>query len=442
MVDKIVIFEPNEFEIAVITYNRCEFIKEWLLYCYEEIKKRNIGLSIYDSSTDNNTEMYINDFVEKSNDNIIHYHRIDSSVTIGYKPMIPILNSKAKYIWVSGDSRYHDFNILDTKVFIYIKENIDYIILHAINNEENDGKIYTSQNELLWECFISMTCIGLSIYKTTLFDPIKYNEQFVKECDLKYRENYAFSWIGYFLESYSMKKNNAVFSIVPTLNIRPEKKVQSWFKRFYECWCENLCDLMDALSDTYCNTEKVIKDTWKYMRLDSPLYCYKARKNGDLTKDKFEKYLQNGMLQRVSKQLDRIERFALIDEEKIDECLVHEYKKEEKNFFNLCENKMNLIRKKANGKEIWIYGAGKGGKILKVCFDKYRIPVCGFIDINAENINEYMGLPVKSIDSIESNKQFIVISLFDYYPLLIEPLMRHGVKRKMMYYLIVEENEE
>ncbi len=31
--------------------------------------------------------------------------------------MFPILNTKAKYIWVSGDSRCHDFNYLDEKGF-------------------------------------------------------------------------------------------------------------------------------------------------------------------------------------------------------------------------------------------------------------------------------------------------------------------------------------
>ena len=42
--------------------------------------------------------------------------------------MFPILNTKAKYIWVSGDSRCHDFNYLDEKVFPYLKLDIDYVV--------------------------------------------------------------------------------------------------------------------------------------------------------------------------------------------------------------------------------------------------------------------------------------------------------------------------
>lgn len=433
-----IIFEPDELEIAIVTYNRCEFVEEWLKYGYEQIKIRNINLGIYDSSTNDDTEKYINEFKKEHGDNTIEYYRIDSDVNIGYKPMFPILSSKAKYVWVSGDSRCHDFHYLDKKVFPYIKKGIDYIILHAINNEENDGKKYISKDELLEECFLSMTCIGLSIYKTEIFNPLKTNAKLMKQCNLKYENNYAFSWIGYFLEVYSLKEYNAVFLVVPIIDIKREKKIQSWFKEFYKCWCENLCDLMDALSDRYSNTEKVIRDTWKYMRLDSPVYCYKARRNGDLTCDIYKRYLENGMLHRVSKQLDRIEYFAMADKKGLDKCLNNAYKQEEEDFFNICKNNINQIQKRANGKEIWIYGAGKGGRILKRCFNKYNIPVCGYIDKNADIAKKYDDLPVRLIYSVIPNEYFIVISLLDYSPFIILSLMQQGIKREDIYFLIIE----
>ncbi|HBI62765.1 MAG TPA: hypothetical protein DDY31_16425, partial [Lachnospiraceae bacterium] len=157
MTDFITTFEAGELEIALVTYNRCDFVKEWLKQCYEQIKIRNIHLSIYDSSTYDDTETYIKEFQAEKNDVGLEYHHVDSNINIGYKPMLPILNSKSKYVWVAGDSRYHDFECLDRKVFPYLKKDIDYVIFHILNNEENDGKIYTNKNELLKECFVSMT---------------------------------------------------------------------------------------------------------------------------------------------------------------------------------------------------------------------------------------------------------------------------------------------
>ena len=52
--------------------------------------------------------------------------------------------------------------------------------------------------------------------------------------------------------------------------------------------------------------------------------------------------------------------------------------------------------------ELWIYGAGKGGKILLKYLDKYNVHVSGFIDINAENIKLQENLPVKTINEIDS----------------------------------------
>ena len=195
-------FDNNEFEIAIATYNRSEFIEEWLDKCYLDITSRNIALSIYDSSTDDKTKEYIetfNDHVE----NKITYVRVDSNIEIGYKPMLPILNSKAKYVWVAGDSRYHNFKELDKKVFPYIKQGLDFILICIASNMENDGKIYKNDGEFLKECLISTTCIGLSIYKRELFDALKKDRSWMKECDRKYRHNYGFGWLGYFYEVFA-----------------------------------------------------------------------------------------------------------------------------------------------------------------------------------------------------------------------------------------------
>lgn len=437
MLNKAIRFNANELEIAVITYNRCKFIADWLKYCYEEIKLRNIKLSIYDSSTNEDTETYIENFKYVMKDHSIQYKRVDSQIEIGYKPIIALLNSTSKYTWIMADARYFDFSLLDKKVFPYIKQDIDYIILHAINNEENDGKYYIDKNELLKDCFISMTCIGLSIYKTKLFNPLKFDNQFKEKCMLKYRKNYAFAWIGFWGEVYALDNYKAVFSVIPVKGIMEDKKIRSWFKRFYGCWCEDLCDLMDGLSDTYTVTESVIKDTWKYMQPDSPYYCYQARKEGDLTWELYQKYEKKGLWKRVTEKADRIKNFALHDIDGLDKCQEEAIKEEEELFMRLCEKNIDNLKNMAKNKSIWIYGAGKGGQLLNKVFNQHNLKISGFIDTDAKKIKYCDGLVVKNIQEINADNCFVVISLFCYSAVVVLTLLKHGFNRDDFFFLCV-----
>ena len=63
-----IIFEDGELEIAMITANRCDFVVKWLELCYDQMRKRNIHFSIYDSSDNDDTERFISDFKIKWND--------------------------------------------------------------------------------------------------------------------------------------------------------------------------------------------------------------------------------------------------------------------------------------------------------------------------------------------------------------------------------------
>lgn len=434
MTNKIITFESGEFEIAITTYNRCEFIEEWLQHCYVPSKIRNISLSIWDSSTNDDTKKYIENF-NKENCADIAYHHVAPSTNIGYKPMFPILESKSKYVWVSGDSRCHNFDILDKKVFTHLKKDIDYVVLQIANNEENDGKLYEDKEEFLKECFVSMTCIGLSIYKTSIFEPLKMDPELRDNYDQKYKDNYAFGWIGYFLEIFSMRKYKALFSVIPIIDIRQTKKSASWFKRYYHCWIEDLCNLLDGVSEKYQCAETVIKETWQYLSLDMPTRCYEVRKKGDLNPETFNKFKDNGMLKRVSKHIDRLEKFAYSSSEQLDKCLEQEMELEEKEYEELCYRSLEKINRLSEGRELWIYGAGTGGKILGRCLLKHNVPVVGFLDKNAEKITICEGLPVKTVDNMNARNGFILISLFHWMPFITSSLIEFGIDKDHIFYI-------
>lgn len=303
-----VVFEDNELEIAIVTYNRCDFIKEWLRLCYEDVVKRNISLSIYDSSTDAETENFIEEYNKCHKK--IKYVKIPSDTEVGYKPMLPILESSAKYLWVSGDSRYHDFCEMDEKVFPLLRNGIDYIAFYWGNKEENFGKIFTDKSSFMQESFISVTCIGCSIYRLEIFKDLKADKAWMQDCDRKYRHNYGFGWIGYFFEAFARNGHTAALPKIEIKDIFPKQKKQAWASRFYECWVENLIDLTDKLPDFYNTKQDVPRNTWDEMRLASHVYCNRARVCGGLNPEVFEKYLNNGMLEKVTDRIRRIKFYA------------------------------------------------------------------------------------------------------------------------------------
>lgn len=138
--------------------------------------------------------------------------------------MLPILESNAKYLWMSGDSRYHDFSEMDEKVFPLIKKGIDYIAFYWEQNEENFGKVFTDKSIFLKEAFVSVTCIGCSIYKLEMFSELKADKNWMNDCDEKYRHNYGFGWIGYFFEVFARSGSKAALPKIEIKNIFPKQK--------------------------------------------------------------------------------------------------------------------------------------------------------------------------------------------------------------------------
>ena len=292
-------FDDNEFEIAVVTYNRVDFVKKWLAHCYSPAVRRNIKLSIYDSSTNDETKTLVLRF-NQSKHNKVNYYHIDENTKIGYKPMIPVLQSESTFLWVSGDSRYHDFEELDIKVFSLIKKRtVDCLIINVDNNYRTPDTIFDNRSKMIHSCFVATTCIGMSIYKTSIFDPIKKDPQKLKEMDDVFRSNYAFAWLGYFYSVYAMNDYKTALVNVKINEILAAQKKQTWASRFMGCWVEDLCQVVDQIPDLYARKGMIPKEVWKVMKLNTIPGGYKARKNGDLTRKKYKELKSNGMLLRV-----------------------------------------------------------------------------------------------------------------------------------------------
>lgn len=426
-------FEDGELEIALVTANRPRFVEEWLRRNLIYFIERNIFFSIYDSSDNDDTETLIVERYSSISTNI-HYHRIDNSVSIGYKPILPIRASECKYIWITGDSRDHKVDDLDRKLFSLIKKgDTDYIVLHIDNNDENDGKRYYDKSIFLRECFLSMTCIGLSIYRVGLFRELFADNNLVEECMKKYDKNFAFAWIGYFLEAYARYGKNAVFLCIPIFNILPGDKIQSWYKRFYRCWCSDLCSLMDGIDNYYEHTDVVIKETWIYMNIDMPINVHKTKLMCDLTPDLFEKYYANGLWNRVTDNVDIYRDFAYAEPVNIDTIRDKWIKEEKKIFMLKCKYLIERNLQDFKHSEVCIYGAGEGGRIICRILDENQIEIKCFYDNNASKIGAIRGYDVRPPSELDAN-DYVIVSFMGYRSIK-KKLIEYGVKREKILYI-------
>ena len=111
--------------------------------------------------------------------------------------------------------------------------------------------------------------------------------------------------MGYYLEALAEKEFKALAVKVPWHSLNPQKKVQHWNKKFYECWCDELCIIMDRLPSSVANKDLILQNTWKTMKLDGFDDLYLAKKAGGLKKADFSRMTSKGYLQRVTKKVSR-----------------------------------------------------------------------------------------------------------------------------------------
>ncbi len=303
-------FENGELEVVVVTYNRKDFVEEWLIKNHDELTKRNIRIRIVDSSTNDDTEKYISWFNKEYNANV-DYEHLNANVLLGYKPVKALLTATTEYTWITADSRYFDYDDMDNKVFPKIKDKIDYIVMQIVNNENNDDKIYIDKSQFIHECFISTTCLGNSIYRNEIFKEIKNNTAERAICDQLFKENYAFAWLGYFYTEFAKKAYRVAFEKVKIINIYPEKKTPSWIRKFYGCWLVDLCEIVDNIPEIYNGKESIPAEVWKDMNLYGDAYSYMARKYGDLNSKSFNYFLDKGLISRITTNCKKIKFYAL-----------------------------------------------------------------------------------------------------------------------------------
>lgn len=113
---------------------------------------------------------------------------------------------------------------------------------------------------------------------------------------------------------------------------------------------------------------------------------------------------------------------------------------EECRFEEICNEKITNIIKNTRGKNIYIYGAGKGGIIFKNICKKRGVLVNGFVDRNYDKICIIDEIPVVSVEMLNPESDYVIISLRSVELEPIQILKNKGFKKQNIYYLAAGED--
>ncbi len=111
----------------------------------------------------------------------------------------------------------------------------------------------------------------------------------------------------------------------------------------------------------------------------------------------------------------------------------------EEKFKIICKNKISKFKPQIKNRKVYIWGAGKGGKIAESVMKEYGITITGFIDQRADKISEYLGYRVEPISLMNPKKDYIVVSLMSFRNEILETLESMGYTYTDCFYLY--ENE-
>lgn len=109
-------------------------------------------------------------------------------------------------------------------------------------------------------------------------------------------------------------------------------------------------------------------------------------------------------------------------------------------FIAKCKEKLSLIIECAADRPIYIYGAGKGGRLLAELFEKNGVKYEGFIDKNANEIRYACEHEVFSIDEVCKENIFIVVGLMSFDSRLLDELLDRGYSIRQLFVVAAGED--
>ncbi len=102
-------------------------------------------------------------------------------------------------------------------------------------------------------------------------------------------------------------------------------------------------------------------------------------------------------------------------------------------FKKICRDKLSVIKIMANGRKLFIYSAGIGGKILGNVLNDSNIRFEGFVDKNATKLIEVDGHIVYELSEINTEDTYLIVALREYDSDAVESIKKVGFSNDDFY---------
>lgn len=107
-------------------------------------------------------------------------------------------------------------------------------------------------------------------------------------------------------------------------------------------------------------------------------------------------------------------------------------------FVESCQEKLSILRERQKHRKVVIWGAAEGGRVAKEILEESGIQIDHYVDKNSDEIKSFEGLAVKGIDSINREKELIVIGTMNPHLSIDRILFEKGLQKNDVVYLADE----
>lgn len=384
--------------VAIPTYNSSECLHELLSNIYETLDVYGYDIYIYDSSTNDQTELLIGKEWKRDS---IYYVRLDSSIASNQKVyyLYRQLAGKKKYdyIWMTRDAHYFSRQFLE-KLFRSIQPEYDVVLID--DNADVSGtvsEIISDRLEFFRVATYKMTLYGSTIVKC---------ESILGEVDWGgLTERYLnsdcinFSHVALYLEQ--IKKRNpfcALRLIVPAKEriFSRFKKDSFWKSEVIRIWSQCWLCMLENLPVFYQKDTEIFNQVAGLPSERYSLYLLLSyRINGTFDYEKFMAYKE--WLLRVSNVTeDEMARIARMEPEEAQQCLNDKIYRELSEFAGRFGT-------------IVIYGAGRHAQRHAAYLDRFHIPYECFVVSRAGNKTMLDHHKIKEYSDIKNRKDLGII---------------------------------
>lgn len=245
--------------VCIPTYERRDIVEDFLNNCYDTYTAAGIDLYFYDSSTGNDTQTLIQEWLPKGQ---LYYIRLPSDMHPNAKAYKIFqgygLEKEYDFILLSSDGLQHKGDML-SQAIEYLDLKYDMIILDWIG-EQNEGiQAIANLDELMTSCAYHMASFGAVILNTHTMlrnvDWASYEKRFLKEPFIPWSHVCYYLW-----KAAEMEKFESLVLSLPFRSVRfsMHKKDSVWTETVFPYICEGWVQTIESLPKRYIHKDRVI----------------------------------------------------------------------------------------------------------------------------------------------------------------------------------------